>query len=449
MVALVLPSECGTPVVERLKDLPNVSIVYGDVTDFAVVKTCVDRADYVLHLGGLVSPTADDHPEQAWRVNVGGARAIIQAVQSQPEPAAVGVVMVGSVAQTGDRNPPHHWGRVGDPLQPARFDEYAQTKIVVERELVDSGLPRWAFLRQTGVFYPELLQMRDAIMTHVPFAGVMEWVSVEDAARLLANLCEDGCPPEFWGRVHNVGGGADWRLTNWEFLERTTRAVGIRDMRRWYERRWFATRNFHGSWFTDSDHLQSLVPFRQDTFDVALQRALDAAPHHFRWAGMVPGWVAKQLIMRPLTQHARGTMSWIEQGDAERIHAFFGSLDEWEAIGSWRSFVPPDPDRTPTFLDHGYDESRPPATWTISDMQTVADFRGGEVASLRMAVGDATAPLRWRCGAGHAFAGSPRLILTAGHWCPHCVRDTAGYAAQARRNRFLAQVCSAAAPIES
>jgi hypothetical protein len=34
----------------------------------------------------------------------------------------------------------------------------------------------------------------------------------------------------------------------------------------------------------------------------------------------------------------------------------------------------------------------------------------------------------------------PRLILSAGHWCPECVKDTARYARQAVANRFLAQV---------
>ena len=54
--------------------------------------------------------------------------------------------------------------------------------------------------------------------------------------------------------------------------------------------------------------------------------------------------------------------------------------------------------------------------------------------------GDVATPLRWRCAFGHEFAGSPRLILTAGHWCPECVQDAAGYATQAERNPFLAQL---------
>jgi hypothetical protein len=38
------------------------------------------------------------------------------------------------------------------------------------------------------------------------------------------------------------------------------------------------------------------------------------------------------------------------------------------------------------------------------------------------------------------FAGSPRLSLTAGHWCPECVTDSAEYERQAERTPFLAQL---------
>jgi len=55
-------------------------------------------------------------------------------------------------------------------------------------------------------------------------------------------------------------------------------------------------------------------------------------------------------------------------------------------------------------------------------------------------VGEVGKLLQWRCAFGHDFMASPRLVLTAGHWCPRCVRDSAGYPRQAERNQFLAQV---------
>ncbi|MEC3976334.1 NAD-dependent epimerase/dehydratase family protein [Amycolatopsis sp. H20-H5] len=437
VVALVLPTAHDREAIRAFQGMDNLTVVHGDLTDYAVVENCVRDADFVLHVGAVVSPYADDHPELTHRVNVGSARNIIRAVAAQPDPASIGVVMVGSVAQTGDRNPPHHWGRIGDPLRVARFDEYGQSKIVAERALVDSGLPKWAWLRQTGIFHPGLLGVRDPIMTHCPFEGTMEWVSVEDSARLLANLCEPEVPPEFWCGVYNIGGGEDWRLTNWELQTRLAAALGVTDIRRWHERDWFATRNFHGQWYTDSDRLAELVPFRRDTFDAALNRAVAAAPATVRLAGKVPAWIVKNLVMKPLTRRPRGTLRFLADDDTDRIDAYFGSRAEWASIGDWTTFVPPSPDRNPRYLDHGYDE---PAAWSRADYLQAARFRGGELLSDNPEPGDITTPLHWRCAFGHTFLGSPRLVLTAGHWCPDCVRDPAGYRAQAERNPFLAQL---------
>ncbi len=447
VVALVLDNERERNAISAFASMPNLEVRYGDLTDYAAVEPCVRDADYVLHLGALVSPMADDHPDQAWKVNVGGARNLIRAVRAQPDPSAIGLVMIGSVAETGGRQPPHHWGRVGDPLRVSQYDAYGQSKVAAERLVVDSGLPRWVWLRQTGIFHPGMIEIRDPIMTHVPLGGVLEWVSDTDSARLLANICEGEAAEDFWCQVYNIGGGESWRLTNWEFQTRLAGAMGVKDVRRWYERNWFATQNFHGQWYTDSDLLEELVPFRGDSFESALERTMRNASAGVRHAGLVPAAIIKQLVLRPLTLQPRGTMSFIRDGDEDRIRAYFGSRHEWDSIGGWSTFVPPQPSRTPTLLDHGYDESKETEQWTRIDLAQAADFRGGELLSKSFEPGRPRSPVQWRCAAGHEFTGSPWLILKTGHWCPECVKDPAGYAEQAVRNHFLAQIDSPTAEI--
>jgi nucleoside-diphosphate-sugar epimerase len=440
VTALVCPSARERAVIRDLPAPADLRVAWGDLTDYKTVEPAVRGADFVLHLGALVSPLADDFPELTWRVNVEGVRNVIRAVFTQPDPAAIGVVMAGSVAETGDRNPPLHWGRVGDPVRVSRFDHYGQSKVAAERALVESGLPRWVWLRQTSIFHPGLLAARDPIVTHMPLEGVLEWVSAEDSARLLANICEAGVPDEFWCGVYNVGGGEGWRLTNWELLTRVAGALGVSDVRRWYRRDWFATRNFHGHWFTDSDRLHELVPFRADSFAGALTRARRAAPLSVRCAGMVPAPIVKHLFVGPLTRRPRGTMAWLRANDEERIRAYFGSHREWAQIGNWSTFAPGRPGAIARKLERGYDESKDPACWNRADLAGAADFRGGTLLSDAVCPGDVASRLRWRCAEGHEFYGSARLILTAGHWCPVCVKDSAHYADQAVANKFLAQV---------
>jgi len=439
VVAFAQPTPRDKELLLEFAGMRNLTVAWGDLTVYADVAAAMADIDTVLHVGAVVSPLADAHPLLARRVNVGSMQNIIRAVKAARDPARIAVVGVGSVAETGDRQEPVHWGRIGDPLRVSQFDEYGQTKVIAEKLLVDSGLPRWAWLRQTGIFHPGMLEIRDPIMTHSPFAGVLEWVSDQDSARLLAGIAE-GPPEEFWSGIYNVGGGEGWRLTNWQLQTAIGGALGVRDIRTWYERNWFATGNFHGQWYTDSDRLHALVPFRQGTFQGALDRAVAVAPASVRSAGKVPSWIVKNLVMKPLARKPRGTMHAIRHRNQNETAAHFGSREAWEGIGDWSTFRVPEPSRTPSMLDHGYDESVPPAKWTARDYEHAAGFRGGVLVSTEATPGDVSTPLLWRCAFDHVFAGSPRLVLTAGHWCPECVRDAAAYRVQAERNPFLAQV---------
>ncbi|MFC4561322.1 NAD-dependent epimerase/dehydratase family protein [Nocardiopsis mangrovi] len=439
VVAFALPGAADRRILEEFSGMENLSVCWGDLTRYADVRSAIAGADVVLHVGAVVPPLADSSPALARRVNIGSIQNIIRAVRERPDPASVAVVGVGSVAETGDRQDPHHWGRVGDPVRVSQFDEYGQTKVAAERLLVESGIPKWAWLRQTGIFHPAMLEIRDPIMTHSPFGGVMEWATAEDSARLLAGIAA-GAPDEFWGGIYNVGGGEGWRLTNWQLQVAIGAAMGVQDIRTWYDRNWFATRNFHGQWYTDSDRLHALVPFRKDTFAEAMGRAIAAAPKSVRSAGRVPGWIVKNLVMKPLTRRPRGTMAAVRAGDRQEIAAHFGSYEQWRQIGDWSTFREPAPTRTPSHLDHGYDEGKIPSTWTSLDYSEAAAFRGGRLLTTDVTTGDIATPLVWRCAFDHVFAASPRLVLTAGHWCADCVRDPAGYARQAERNPFLAQI---------
>lgn len=444
--ALALSTERDLKALEEFADMGNLEVVFGDLTDYDTVASCVSGADFILHVGAVVSPLADEQPELAHKVNIGSMENIIRAVAAQPHPERIGVVGIGSVAETGDRPEPYHWGRIGDPIRVSEFDEYGQTKVIAERLLVDSGLPKWVWLRQTGIFHAGLAQIQDPIMTHTPLAGMLEWVSAEDAARLLANICEPSTPQEHWGGIYNIGGGEGWRITNWELQLRLTKTMGVADPRRWYNRNWFALKNFHGQWYTDSDRLEEPVPFRQDTFDEALARMIDVLPDSARNAGKAPGWIVKHFVMKPLTRKPRGTMAAIRAKNHSEINAHFGSLEAWKNIGNWSTFQDPKPSLEPTLLDHGFDETKTPAQWVSADLQSAAAFRGGELLTQDYAPGSFTTVLDWKCGLGHEFQASPRLILTGGHWCPECVQDVKGYGQQAIKNRFLAQLERQAVP---
>ena len=61
----------------------RVSIVYGDLRNYEDVMAACDGCDFVLHIGGMVSPIADYLPLQTMEVNIKGAENIVRAVKAQ------------------------------------------------------------------------------------------------------------------------------------------------------------------------------------------------------------------------------------------------------------------------------------------------------------------------------------------------------------------------------
>ncbi len=301
ITALALPTGADrrilAPYIKR-----GVKVIWGDLTRYEDVLEGVAGADVVLHVGGLVSPLADSQPKRTLQVNVGAAENIVRAIHAQPDPDRVKLVYIGSVAQTGNRPPPIHWGRVGDPIKISAFDTYALSKTIAERIVVDSGLKHWVSLRQTGIARVSASATLDPILFHTPLAGVLEWVTVRDSGRLLANVCEENVPQEFWGGIYNIGGGQPARLTNLQYFEKVFRAIGVRDARRVIEPNWFALRNFHGHWFSDSDRLEALLKFRTQTLDSYLAAESQRVPWYTRLAGIFPQLLRRRLERRRVDQ---------------------------------------------------------------------------------------------------------------------------------------------------
>lgn len=437
---------------ENIKDL---TIRWGDLTNYDDVYKCVKDADIILHVAALVSPTADYHPGLAMKVNYGGMRNIIQAIGNQNRMDQVKVVSIGTIAETGDRMPPIHWGRVGDPIKPSVFDYYAVSKIAAERLLIESGLKYWVSLRQTGIMGPAMSRIRDAIMFHNCLDNVLEYVSDRDSGILLRNLalydCTGKLPEGFWGHIYNIGGGESCRVDTYAMYKELYGAIGFKNLKYVIDPKWYATRNFHGQYYLDSDKLENYLHFRHDSmqyfYDAYLEtlggtataaKIICRLPFGQKFMG---GIMKKMFLKDARTEH--GTVRFIEKNMEEQIDAYWGSKNNWSSLPpdindfkhfrDWDKVIP---------IDHGYDETKPESELTLLDVKKAAAFRGGECLSDTMKKGDWSSKLKFKCAFGHEFEASPRLVLEGGHWCPQCERESWNYAARAKVDPFFAQVWS-------
>ena len=423
---------------------PRVSIVYGDLRNYEDVKAACNGCNYVLHIGGMVSPVADYLPLKTMEVNVKAAENIVKAVKAQKNHDDIKVVYIGTVAETGDRNEPIHWGRTGDPIKISIYDHYALSKAKAERIFAESGLKHWVSLRQTGILYPGILRNMDPIMFHVVLRGVLEWATIEDSATLMCNVLDENVPDSFWREFYNIGSGAEYRLTNYEFEEKLLYAIGMGHdaPKRLFNPNWFITRNFHGQWYLDSDKLENILHFRHNVpIDDYFADLKKKAPWFASVAFLGSNFIGK-LGMRHIASNKKfGTLSWISNKDEDRLSAYFGSYEKWQKISkSWEDTDLSRPSNTAIILYHGYDETKPLDELDIEDMREAAKFRGGECLSETMIKGDIFTPLKWRCAFGHEFWMTPNTVLRGGHWCPDCDPMPWDYDKIAKVNPFFAQV---------
>ena len=405
----------------------RIAIRFGDVRDMEDCRWLVEGADYVFHLAAVIPPLADHDDELTVTTNYDGTVNMVNATIEAGNTAKF--VHISTVAIYGNRHRKHPWGRVGDPLIPSPYDVYGTSKMRGERYVLESGLNKWAILRQTGVLYDNLLMnnISDGLMFHTPWNVPIEWATAKDSGRLLSRIVEydgQGKVDDFWYDLYNLGDGAGARQTGYDTFDDGFRLIGG-SVKTFFKPHWNAPRNFHCFWFADSDKLEEMFHFR--TMGTAEFWAWFKSRHAVYAAGRIfPLALLRAFTIKPLLRNSNAPMYWKDHGMEGRVFAAYG---EGEVAHDWRDFAlwREDPDyesirKDPTYkpLSHGYDDSKPKGELNIEDVKQAALFRGGKCLSESMAQGDWLTPLTWECHQGHVFQAKPVTVLRGGHWCPVC-----------------------------
>ncbi len=419
----------------------EIEIILGDITDYESVSRCMHGADYVIHLAAIIPPQADFNPKLACKVNYEGTINVIEAVKQQEKFKKIKLIYVGSVAEYGDRLPPIHWGRVGDPIMPSIYDYYAVTKAKSERAVIESGIKYWVSFRQTGILHKGILKgSKGGLSYHQPLNTHVEWVTARDSGRLMGKVIENekDLPDDFWCQIYNIGGGEKYRLTSYEFLSKMYSTLDL-DFKKIIEPKWYALKNFHCLYFLDSDKLESYFNFRSEGFDKFLEEIKKEMKFSYKLLRLIPSKIIKEKIIKPSTLCENGTLYWIQNNLEGPINAFWGSKEEWDKISPWDEFSLNVCEER-IILDHGYNECKPKSELDIEDMKEAASFRGGDCLSETMIKGDLKTKLKWKCAFDHIFEASPTLVLLGGHWCSECAPSPWNYDEIAKKNPFIAQV---------
>lgn len=405
----------------------KIELVFGELSDPSAVKELIRDAQLVINMAAVIPPRADSAPRAAIDCNEKGVDVIVSAIEKikEDQPA---FIHISTMALYGNRTGAHRFARVGDPLMVSPFDTYSVTKLRGEFRVLESEIDRWAVLRQTAMLHPQMLNdnTHDGLMFHTVFNASLEWVTAHDSGLLMRNITDmfakGEIPDGFWNKCYDIAGGKANRSYGIDTFDDGFSPIGG-NTKKFFRPGYNATRNFHGTWYLNSDELNDIFHYQTQSAS-EYWREVYAAHPSFKLGKLVPKRIIGYFFVKRLRKDPNAPHYWATHGDDARLTAYFGSRAEYEKLQNtdWNDF--PIPDRNEiSMLDanaspvfYGFDFDKPNDEICENDLISVAQAHGGRLISTGFENGDIYRTLEWETQDGERFFAKPYTVLRAGHW---------------------------------
>jgi len=230
-------------------------VVWGDITRADSVREALDGVDAVVHMAAILPPVADQNPELARKVNVGGTRLLVDLLKERG--GHVPLVFTSSVAVFGPSP------GVAEPISPEKHvprprEPYGETKLEAENVIKQSGID-YLILRLTAVMYFNFEVSDLRRMFGVPLNNRVEFCHPDDLAVAIVNAVKN------WDAVKGntlvVSGGPDQRMLYKDMLGNI---LGVMGLPLPPEEK-FTREPYYLDWY-DTAKSQELLEFQHKTF---------------------------------------------------------------------------------------------------------------------------------------------------------------------------------------
>ena len=252
-----------TPQTRKVADAygERISTVWGDIGDPAVLARALEGVEAVVHLAGILPPFTERDVELAERVNVGGTRVIIAAMEaSSTARRLVFASTFGVFGSVQDRTLPL---RDDSPTTPN--DNYGRTKVAAEEAIRASNL-NWTILRICAappVVIPSGGTHDVAFLYEMTADARIEFVHPEDVSTAFCHavVCDQSI-----GKSLFLGGGAACQVRGLEFASNMVSGIGITGGLPAAAFKPSQVPEFYGDW-VDTQESQQLLQFQHYTME--------------------------------------------------------------------------------------------------------------------------------------------------------------------------------------
>jgi len=294
-----------------------VDIVWGDITDLECVKKAVTGCDAIIHTAAMIPPLADEHPDLAERINTGGTKNLVDAV-NRINPG-IFLIYTSSISVYGDRinNPVIS---VLDKINPSPRDFYALTKINAEH-YIKCNMLNFTIFRLSAVFSP--IMKPDPLMFHMPLNTQLEIVTAKDTAKALVSAVDKKMYLN--ERTFNLGGGKECRISYKDFLNGNFKIFGLNKLD--FPETAFAEKNFHCGIYKDSHVLDRILHFQTESINDHFR--LVAAQISFPKKVMT--WLLRHLIKKNMLKNSEPFKAVLNR-NIEMLNYFFNRKTRENAL---------------------------------------------------------------------------------------------------------------------
>lgn len=237
---------------KRLKKYRRrINIIYGDVTDGILIEALVRDHDYIIHLASVMPPLGDFSKNIGEIVDYNGTENIIKAINYYNEKC---FLIYASTTSVYDNSLS---GNVKEKIIEKDLTNYSLNKYNTEK-LITKKLKNYTIFRLPLV----LNNIKDeSFVYNIKKNIIVEVTTNKDAAYAFVKAIDH--KKELNKKIFNVGLGNEGRLPYGEILENILSNYGLSC--RYILSRIFLDKNYRSPILTDSDKLEEIIHYRNDS----------------------------------------------------------------------------------------------------------------------------------------------------------------------------------------
>jgi nucleoside-diphosphate-sugar epimerase len=242
-------------------------IHWGDIVDADSVRGALEGVDVVVHMAAILPPVANEKPELATRVNVGGIRILVNLLKEKGE--SVPLIYTSSAAVFGP-TPGATEPISPDTNEPNPDGTYGKTKLRAENIIKEAGIEH-VILRLSATMYLIFRTSDLKRMFTVPLNNRVEYCHPDDTAVAVVNAIRKFDIVK--GKTLVISGGPEQRMLYKDMIAKILHVLGLplppahKFTRKPYYLDWYDTSssqgllNFQNRTFTDylNDYRERLV----------------------------------------------------------------------------------------------------------------------------------------------------------------------------------------------